>query len=212
MLEALYDKTCLPKCSENWLEMHIEYLNVSVAQKLTEFWFFLLRHCLSPTTYHLSLFSQLFSLILTTMFGLFFLDLSGSTQLYASDLGSLWGYSVVTLRVAWRSLWEYPGVNLGEHWRSLLVYSRTTFGVPWGSNRWYPRGLLGGTLRVTLGLPWGSTLGYSWITGGVLFGLLVSILGVLWGQFWSTPGPLWGTLGTLLGYSEDTLRVLWWYF
>ena len=40
MLEALYDKTCLPKCSGNWLEMHFEYLNVSVAQKLTELWIF----------------------------------------------------------------------------------------------------------------------------------------------------------------------------
>ena len=184
MLEALYDKTCLPKCSGNWLEMHFEYLNVSVAQKLTEFWFFLLRHCLSPISYHLSL-SQLFSLILTTVFGLFFLDLSGSTQLYASDLGSLLGYSVVTLRVPWRSLWEYSGANLGEHWRSLLVYSGTTIGVPWG--------LFGGTLKVTLGVPCGSTWGYSWITwgyslvpwwlflgySGVSFGVLQAPFGVL---------------------------------
>ena len=74
------------------------------------------------------------------MFGLFFLDLSGSTQLYASDLGSLWGYSVVTLRVPRRSLLDYSGVTLGEHWRPLLVYSGATFGVSWG--------LFGGTLRV----------------------------------------------------------------
>ena len=36
MLEALYDKTCLPNCVGNSLEMHFEYLNISVAQKLTE--------------------------------------------------------------------------------------------------------------------------------------------------------------------------------
>ena len=36
MLEAFYDKTCLAKCFENCLEMHFEYLHVSVAQKLTE--------------------------------------------------------------------------------------------------------------------------------------------------------------------------------
>ena len=36
MLEAFYDKTCLAKCSGNCLEMHFEYLHVSVAQKLTE--------------------------------------------------------------------------------------------------------------------------------------------------------------------------------
>ena len=149
MLEAFYEETCLLKCSGNWLEMHFEYLNVSVAQKLTELWIFLLRHCLSPISYHLSLsLSQLFSLILTTVFGLFFLDLSGSTQLYASDLGSLLGYSVVTLRVPWRSLWEYSGVNLGEQWRSVLMYSGTTIGVPWGANRWYP--------GVFLGVPWKS--------------------------------------------------------
>ena len=40
MLEALYDKTCLPKCSGNSLNLHFEYLNVSVAQKLTELRFF----------------------------------------------------------------------------------------------------------------------------------------------------------------------------
>ena len=36
MLEAFYDKTCLAKCSGNYLEMHFEYLHVSVAQKLTK--------------------------------------------------------------------------------------------------------------------------------------------------------------------------------
>ena len=36
MLEAFYDKTCLTKCSGNCLEMHFEYLHVSVPQKLTE--------------------------------------------------------------------------------------------------------------------------------------------------------------------------------
>ena len=36
MLEAFYDKTCLAKCFGNCLEMHFEYLHVSVAQKLTE--------------------------------------------------------------------------------------------------------------------------------------------------------------------------------
>ena len=35
MLEALYDKTCLAKCSGNSLEMHFEYLNIYVAQKLS---------------------------------------------------------------------------------------------------------------------------------------------------------------------------------
>ena len=40
MLEALYDKTCLTKCFGNFLEMNFEYLNVSVAQKLTELQFF----------------------------------------------------------------------------------------------------------------------------------------------------------------------------
>ena len=36
MLEAFYDKNCLPKCAGNSLEMHFEYLNISVVQKLTE--------------------------------------------------------------------------------------------------------------------------------------------------------------------------------
>ena len=36
MLEAFYDKTCLSKCVGNSLEMIFEYLNISVAQKLTE--------------------------------------------------------------------------------------------------------------------------------------------------------------------------------
>ena len=36
MLEAFYDKTCLANCSGNCLEMHFEYLHVSVAQKLNE--------------------------------------------------------------------------------------------------------------------------------------------------------------------------------
>ena len=36
MLEALYEKTCLPKCSGNTLNLHFEYLNDSVAQKITE--------------------------------------------------------------------------------------------------------------------------------------------------------------------------------
>ena len=36
MLEAFYDKTCLAKCFGNCLEMHFEYLHVSVAQKLIE--------------------------------------------------------------------------------------------------------------------------------------------------------------------------------
>ena len=36
MLEAFYDKICLAKSSGNCLEMHLEYLHVSVAQKLTE--------------------------------------------------------------------------------------------------------------------------------------------------------------------------------
>ena len=36
MLEALYDKTCLPKCVGNSLEMHFECLNISVPQKLTK--------------------------------------------------------------------------------------------------------------------------------------------------------------------------------
>ena len=40
MLETLYEKTCLPKCSGNSLNLHFEYLNVSVAQKLTELHFF----------------------------------------------------------------------------------------------------------------------------------------------------------------------------
>ena len=89
----------------------------------------------------------------TTILGKFFLDLYGSTQLYASDLGSLWGYSVVTLRVPRRSLFDYSGVTLGEHWRPLLVYSGATFGVPWGSNRRYP--------GIFLGVPWESLHGYS---------------------------------------------------
>ena len=79
----------------------------------------------------------------TTILGKFFLDLSGSTQLYASDLGSLWGYSVVTLRVPRRSLWEYSWVTSGKHWRLFFVYSGATFWVPWGSNRWYPGVFLG---------------------------------------------------------------------
>ena len=36
MLEALYDKTCLPKCVRNSLQMQFEYINVSVAQNLTK--------------------------------------------------------------------------------------------------------------------------------------------------------------------------------
>ena len=36
MLEALYDKTYLEKCFGNSLEMHFEYLIISIAQKLTE--------------------------------------------------------------------------------------------------------------------------------------------------------------------------------
>ena len=36
MLETFYDKTCLAKYIGNRLEMHFEYLPVSVAQKLTE--------------------------------------------------------------------------------------------------------------------------------------------------------------------------------
>jgi len=40
MLEALYDKTCLPNYVGNSLEMHFEYLNISVAQKLTQLWIF----------------------------------------------------------------------------------------------------------------------------------------------------------------------------
>ena len=40
MLDALYEKTRLAKCSGICLEMHFEYLNVSVAQKLTELQFF----------------------------------------------------------------------------------------------------------------------------------------------------------------------------
>ena len=39
MLKAFYDKTCLPKCTGNSLEMEFEYLNVSVAQKLTDLGF-----------------------------------------------------------------------------------------------------------------------------------------------------------------------------
>ena len=46
MLEALYEKTCLPKCSGNSLNLHFEYLNVSVAQKLTELRFFLAQQLL----------------------------------------------------------------------------------------------------------------------------------------------------------------------
>ena len=40
MLKALHQKTCLPKSSGNSLEMNFEYLNISVAQKLTELRFF----------------------------------------------------------------------------------------------------------------------------------------------------------------------------
>ena len=47
MLEALYEKTCLPKCSGNSLNLHFEYLNVSVAQKLTELRFFLAQQLLT---------------------------------------------------------------------------------------------------------------------------------------------------------------------
>ena len=36
LLEALYDKTCLPNCVGNSLETHFLYLNISVSQKLTE--------------------------------------------------------------------------------------------------------------------------------------------------------------------------------
>ena len=35
-VESLYDKTCIAKYFGNSQEMHFEYLNVSVAQKLTE--------------------------------------------------------------------------------------------------------------------------------------------------------------------------------
>ena len=46
MLEAFYDKTYLAKCSGNCLEMHFEYLHVSVAQKLTELQIFAIRDTL----------------------------------------------------------------------------------------------------------------------------------------------------------------------
>ena len=36
MLEAFYGKTCFANCFGNCLEMNFEYLNVFVAQKLTE--------------------------------------------------------------------------------------------------------------------------------------------------------------------------------
>ena len=36
MLEAFHDKTCLAKYSGNCLEMHFEYSQFSVAQKLTK--------------------------------------------------------------------------------------------------------------------------------------------------------------------------------
>ena len=47
MLEALYKKTCLPKCSRNSLNLHFDYLNISVAQKLTELRFFLAQQLLT---------------------------------------------------------------------------------------------------------------------------------------------------------------------
>ena len=47
MLEALYQETCLPKCSVNSLDMNFECLNVSVAQKLTELQFFLYHQLLT---------------------------------------------------------------------------------------------------------------------------------------------------------------------
>ena len=40
MLEALYDKICLPKCAGISLEINFEYLRISVAQKLTELLYF----------------------------------------------------------------------------------------------------------------------------------------------------------------------------
>ena len=40
MLEASFAKVCLAKCSGNFLDMNFEYLNVSVAQKLTKLQFF----------------------------------------------------------------------------------------------------------------------------------------------------------------------------
>ena len=47
MLEAFFDITCLAKCFGNCLEMHFEYLHVSVAQKLTELRFFLYQQLLA---------------------------------------------------------------------------------------------------------------------------------------------------------------------
>ena len=47
MLEALYQKTCLPKSSGNSLDMNFEDLNISVAQKLTELRFFLYQQLLT---------------------------------------------------------------------------------------------------------------------------------------------------------------------
>ena len=36
ILEAMYDKTWFLKCNENLLAIHFDYLNITVAQKLTK--------------------------------------------------------------------------------------------------------------------------------------------------------------------------------
>ena len=53
-------------------------------------------------------------------------------------LGSLWGYSIVTLRVPWGSLWGHFESTL----ESLCGYPGITMRVPWGHS--------GITLRVPL--------------------------------------------------------------
>ena len=47
MLEAFFEKTYLPNCSGNLLEMHFEYLNIFNVKKFTELRFFLAQQLLT---------------------------------------------------------------------------------------------------------------------------------------------------------------------
>ena len=138
MLEALYQKTCLPKSSGNFLDMNFEYLNVSVAQELTEIYYFGLSSCnhllcpLSSNQMLSPLIPQIWQLLCLTDFPSISLD-SHSLMLvnwtFWVLVSWLFGNSWLTLEVLnlgstlwvlYRSLWRYSGSFWTTLW-SLVV-------------------------------------------------------------------------------------------